>query len=193
MDIRKIIFPNTSNLQKRTIGYSFFYLIILFIFLSFIGWIWEVSLYLIISHKFINRGILLGPWLPIYGLGGIFLFFILYRFKNHPLYVFLFSVIVCSLLEYFTSWFLEKKWGVRWWDYSNNILNLNGRICLLCSLGFGIGAVLILYIFIPIFEYLYDKIPPKVRITISLILLILFIIDGAYSAVSPNNGNGITY
>lgn len=126
---RRII-PKNSRLKHKTIGFSFFYFIWLFLFLSFLGWLWEVCLYLIIEQGFVNRGILLGPWLPIYGAGGLFLFFLLYRFKRHPIWIFVTATIICSGLEYFCSWFLEKLWNIRWWDYSDYWGNLNGRICL---------------------------------------------------------------
>ena len=109
----KIIPPN-SQLKHKTIGFSFFYFIWLFSFLSLIGWLWEVCLYLVRDHQFVNRGILSGPWLPIYGAGGLFLYFLLYRLKNHPLLVFLLAAAICSALEYFCSWFLEQLWGIRW-------------------------------------------------------------------------------
>lgn len=187
------ITPPTSRLTHKTIGYCFFYYIWLFTFLSFAGWLWEVCLYLVTTGRFVNRGILTGPWLPIYGAGGLFLFFLLYRLKKHPVFVFLLAAAVCSALEYFCSWFLEKLWGVRWWDYSGYFANLNGRICLLGAAAFGTGALLAIYLLIPWFEKIYEKIPPRIRKTVGILLLLLFVIDGAYAAANPNAGWGITY
>lgn len=189
---RRII-PKNSRLKHKTIGFSFFYFIWLFLFLSFLGWLWEVCLYLIIEQGFVNRGILLGPWLPIYGAGGLFLFFLLYRFKRHPIWIFVTATIICSGLEYFCSWFLEKLWNIRWWDYSDYWGNLNGRICLPAGILFGIGALLTIYLLIPWFEYIYEKIPPRIRKTVGIILFLLFIADAAYAAAIPNIGRGITY
>lgn len=191
MDSRTLI-PKNSRLRSKTIGFSFIYYIWLFLFLSAIGWLWEVWLCLITDHEFINRGILFGPWLPIYGAGGLFLYFLLYRLKNHPVSIFFLAAIVCLILEYFCSWFLEKLWGIRWWDYSGYFWNINGRICALGGLVFGVGALLTIYILIPWFEPLYEKIPPRIRKTVGLILLFLFIIDAAYAAAAPNIGKGIT-
>ena len=133
MDSRKII-PNNSRLYSKTIGFSFSYYIILFLLFSFIGWAWEVGLCLILQQKFVNRGVLFGPWLPIYGTGGLFLYFLLYRLKKHPIVIFLLAVIICSALEYLAGYMLEQIWGVRWWDYSDYFMNLHGHICLLFSL-----------------------------------------------------------
>lgn len=185
--------PSNSRLKNKTTGFSFFYYIWLFSFLSILGWLWEVSLYLITSQTFVNRGILTGPWLPIYGAGGLFLYVLLYRIKKHPLGVFFLSTVICSILEYFCSWFMEQMWQIRWWDYSHFRFNLNGRISLITSISFGIAALLLVYLLVPGFEKLYEKIPSGIRKTVGIILLFLFIADATYAAMTPNIGKGITY
>lgn len=151
-----------------------------------IGWLWEVGLYFVLDQRFVNRGILMGPWLPIYGGGGLFLYFLLYRLKKYPLLIFLLAALVCSALEYFCSWFMEELWGRRWWDYSDYFMNLDGRVCLLGAVVFGAGALLLVYFFVPRFEKLYEKLPPRIRKTAGLILLLLFLADAAYAAAAPN-------
>lgn len=179
-------------MYTKTVGFTFFYSIWFFLTLSMVGWLWEVLLYLILDSRFVNRGILFGPWLPIYGAGGLLMYLLLYRLKKHPLLVFLLAVVICSAIEYFCSWFLEELWGIRWWDYSDYFMNLNGRICLLGAVVFGAGALILVYLFIPWFEKLYQKLPPSIRKRVGLILLLLFLIDATYAAVSPNFGPGIT-
>lgn len=192
MDTRTII-PDNSRLRHKTFGFSFFYYIWLFLFLSFLGWLWEAALLLVFEHQFVNRGFLFGPWLPIYGAGGLFLYFLLYRMKKHPVFLFLLAIVVCLSLEYFCSWFLERQWGIRWWDYSGSFGNLNGRICVSGGLAFGIGALLLIYFLIPRFELLYEKIPVRLRKAAGILLLLLFLADAAYAAAVPNTGTGITY
>lgn len=172
---------------------SFDYYILLFFLVSFLGWIWEVCLYLVKEGKFVNRGILTGPWLPIYGMGALFLYFLLKRWKKRPVAVFLISMIVCSVLEYASGCLLEKMWGVKWWDYSDMPLNLNGHICILSSIMFGVGGMILIYFLMPLYKKIYQKSSAKARTTIGLLLLLIFIIDAAYSADFPNAGNGITY
>lgn len=191
-DIRKLI-PKSSRLRHKTVGFSFFYYIWFFLFLSFLGWLWEVLLYLVTEHRFVNRGVLFGPWLPIYGAGGLFLYFLLSRLKKHPVRIFLLAALLCSGLEYFCSWFLERLWNIRWWDYSGYFGNLNGRICLLSALLFGVAALALVYLLLPASEKLYEKIPPRVRKTVGWLLLLLFLADAAYAAVAPNVGRGISY
>ena len=156
--------------RKKT-THEFDYYVLLFFGLAFIGWLWEVGLYLATEHAFINRGVYRGPYLPIYGAGGLAL---------------------CSGLEYFTSWFLERLWGIRWWDYSGHAWNLNGRICLLGAVVFGLGGTGLVCLLLPLYERLYQRIAKKWRIVLCLILLAMFIADATYCAVRPNTGRGIS-
>ncbi|MCM1388183.1 MAG: putative ABC transporter permease [Bacillus sp. (in: Bacteria)] len=172
---------------------TFDYYILLFFLVSFLGWMWEVCIYLVREKRFVNRGITIGPWLPIYGAGALFLYFLLRKQAKKPVRVFFFSMIVCSVLEYASGCFLEKMWGVKWWDYSDMFLNLNGHICLISCLMFGVGGVFLVSVVIPVYTALYDKIPSKARLFVSLVLLLLFVADAAYSADIPHMGRGITY
>lgn len=174
-------------------GFSFDFYLLLFFLVSFLGWVWEVCIYLAKERQFVNRGILTGPWLPIYGAGALFLYFLLNRWKKNPVSVFLVSMLVCSVLEYGAGYFLEKTWGVKWWDYSDMPFNLNGHICFLSSLMFGAGGVLLVSFLIPLYTKLYQKLPKRAGIAVGLFLLVLFVIDAAYSADFPNAGRGITY
>ena len=103
---------------------DFDYYVLLFFCLAFVGWLWEVLLFLLTDHAFINRGVYRGPYLPIYGVGGVLLCFLLRRYRGKPFLVFALSMVVCSVLEYLTSYLLEVRWGIRWWDY---------RPCLACQ------------------------------------------------------------
>lgn len=181
-----------NNNDKDIIGRFDFY-VLLFFMISFIGWLWEVLLYLYMEQRFVNRGILFGPWLPIYGAGGLLMFLLLHKLKKRPFLVFTLSLVICSVLEYLMSWFLEALWGVRWWDYSGYFMNISGRICLLSSIMFGVGGVAILYLLVPLLDKLYLKIPAKARKIICILLLLLFVLDATYAADFPNNGSGISY
>lgn len=172
---------------------SFDFYVILFFLLSFIGWLWEVAIYLVTEHAWINRGIYLGPYLPIYGAGGLLLWFLLHRLHEKKLLTFLLAAAVCSVVEYVTSVFLEWKWGMRWWDYSEFAMNLNGRICLLGAVCFGLGGMLLNCYLMPEYMRLYHKITPKRRMILCGILLVIFVLDATYCAISPNRGHGIAW
>ncbi len=181
-----------NNVCRPTIRTFDFY-VLLFFLLSFIGWLWEVGIYLVKEHTWINRGVYLGPYLPIYGAGGLLLWFLLHRFHEKKFQTFLMSAVVCSVVEYGTSAFLEWRWGMRWWDYSGYAMNINGRICLLGAVCFGLGGMLLNCYFIPVYMWLYHKIPPKRRMLLCAILLTVFVLDATSCAISPNRGHGIAW
>lgn len=184
---------HSENMKKKLSSDRFYFYVLLFFITAFAGWLWEVLLYLFTKHAFINRGVYEGPYLPIYGVGGLLLCMLLYRIRKKPLTVFMLSMVICTVLEYLTSLFLEKKWGIRWWDYSSHFLNLNGRVCLLGAIVFGLGGTALVCLFLPFYEKLYSRITPKWRIIASIFLLLLFITDGAWCALHPNTGVGISF
>lgn len=128
----------------------------LFITYAFIGWVMEVVWNLITDKKLVNRGFLIGPYCPIYGVGCLLLIILLDRFKHDPVLLFFMSIIVCSILEYSTSYIMEKLFKARWWDYSEYKFNLNGRICAATMIPFGILGVLVVYYLNPVFVNIID-------------------------------------
>ena len=172
---------------------DFFYYVWLFLLLSIFGWLWEGFLYLFKDDIYVNRGFLTGPWLPIYGMGGVMLELLFHRWRDRPLLTFVSSMLLCTLLEYLTGWYLELTWGVKWWDYSDMPWNLHGRICLLSSLLFGVGGLLIVWLISPLLYSLYRRVSIKARAALGLLVIAVFVADAAYSAIIPHVGTGITY
>ena len=156
------------------------YILLFFIF-SFIGWVVEVLEGIINKRGFINRGFLVGPICPIYGISCLVMLFLLNRYENDYLILFLLGMVICTLIEYFTSLILEKIFNTRWWDYSDHKINLNGRVCLETMLLFGLSGILLMKIFKPPFNKLLDIIPFNIKLIISIVLLILLIIDLCFS------------
>lgn len=150
---------------------------ILFFIYSFLGWIMEVTLTLITDKKFVNRGFLLGPCCPIYGCGCILLNILLHNYTNNILVLFILTMFTCSLLEYITSFLMEKIFKLRWWDYSQMKFNINGRICLETMTPFSILGVLAIKYATPFFITNINKLSEKTILIISIILITLFIID----------------
>lgn len=173
--------------------YSVWSVVLMFFSLSFVGWLWEVGLHLIADGEFVNRGVLHGPWLPIYGTGSVMMLLLLNRFRRKPVLEFALAVALCGTVEYFTSVYLEFAHnGTRWWDYTGYFLNLNGRICAEGLLVFGIGGMAIVYVLAPFLDGLFRRVPPKMLMAAGLILLALFAADQVYSSGHPNMGKGIT-
>ena len=155
----------------------FFTIFFLFIIVSFIGWIVEIVYTFIEKREITNRGFLLGPYCPIYGIGALFILFTLQKYKNDIFALFIMSVLIATTLEYITSYIMEKIFRARWWDYSHLPFNLNGRVCLLNSVLFGVGALLFLDILYPFLYYILKNIPPIIFYPIIILLFIIFIID----------------
>ena len=151
-----------------------------------------MSLHLVQDHVFVNRGTMFGPWLPIYGVGGTMVLVVLKRFREKPILTFLLTFILCGIVEYVTSWFLEYTRGTKWWDYSGYLLNINGRVCLEGLLIFAIAGSACIYIIGPLFDDLYNKLPVRIRWCFAGVLLALFGADLVYSHFNPNTGKGIT-
>ena len=157
--------------------YSLSYLFIIFIFYAFAGWIVESIFVYFCIKKLMNRGFLIGPYCPIYGLGCLLFILLLNKYLDDPIVIFILAITICSILEYTASWLMEKLFKARWWDYSNKKFNLNGRICLENMVCFGIGALSVLYIAHPLLKPILFSIPVKIINIIAIILAIIFIID----------------
>ena len=161
--------------------------------LAVFGWLWEGFLYLFKDDMYVNRGFLTGPWLPIYGIGGVMLEVLFHRWRDRPVLTFVSSMAVCTMLEYAAGWYLELTWGVKWWDYSAVPWNLHGRVCLYGSIFFGLGGLLLVWLVSPLFYSLYCRIPWRIQAGAGILLLLLFTADASYSAMRPHVGLGVTY
>lgn len=173
--------------------YSLSSLAVIFFVFSFIGWIWEISLRLITDGILINRGSLHGPWIPIYGFGGLSILLILYRYRNNIYKHFVYSMVVAGILEYSASLMLETiHHGKKWWDYSGYFLNLNGRVTLEGLIAFAIGGILAACFVGPLIDdFLKKRNKRNVRL-ICILIGLLFLADTGYSTIHPNQGKGIT-
>ena len=153
--------------------------IVYFFLASFLGYIYECLAMVLWTGKWDNRGFLFGPIIPIYGTGalaGALLFG--YGYKNYtPLSVFLISVFASAILEYVVHWALEKMFHAYWWDYSKAPFNINGRISLLTSLGFGVAGLVVVYLINPFLLGFLSKISPLVLQITALIMVALFSAD----------------
>ncbi len=152
-----------------------------FIIYAFFGWLLEVICKLIEKKRFINRGFLLGPICPIYGYGVLAIIILIGSLKGDILAVFLKSILVCSILEYFTSYFMEKLFKARFWDYSHHKYNLNGRICLETMIPFGLLGVLVVYIIHPPIANLLSQFSLQTKSIIATIIFIIYLADNVFS------------
>ena len=167
--------------------------IFLFFTASFVGFAWEVLLHLILHGHFFNRGFFYGPWLPVYGTGAVLIFSLLHKKRNRPVLCFFFSALIGAATELFTGWLLDTFFHNRYWDYTNEFLNINGYICLYSILGFAFAGMLFTCFAAPFLLTKWNKLQLKIRHRILSVLLLLFIVDVAAAVIFPNSGKGITY
>lgn len=153
-------------------------LFLVFFLYSVLGYILEVSVTTKDIKKInLSRGFLIGPYIPIYGTGAIIMSLLLTKYQTDLILLFVMGTIICTVLEYFTSYLMEKVYKLRWWDYTNEKYNLNGRVCLKNSILFGLGGVLIIKFINPLIEKLFTLTPNIVLIVLSVIFFIIFITD----------------
>lgn len=152
-------------------------LFLLFIIYSFLGWVMEEILVSVKEKKIVDRGFLIGPICPIYGCGALLITIVLAKYHSDIPVLFILATVLGAALEYFTSYIMEKLFKVRWWDYSHDKYNLNGRICLKTSIGFGILGVLMVHFLNPFFTHLLSLVPNTILQTIAIILAVLLVVD----------------
>lgn len=156
------------------------YILYFFIY-AFLGWVLEVICKLFEKKKFVNRGFLIGPICPIYGYGVLGIVLLIGNNTNDILSVFLKAIFICSILEYVTSYLMEKLFKARWWDYSKRKFNINGRICLETMLPFGLLGCFIVYFLHTLVKRFVSLFNPALVIVISIILFVIYIIDSIVS------------
>lgn len=161
-----------------------------FIFFSFLGWVWESIFCTAKEKKWADRGFLFGPICPIYGSCVVALILLFGRLSllSDPSFPIWITFIICyvgsAVAEFVTSWYLEKRFHARWWDYSRLPLNIQGRICVPVSICFGLVGILVVKYLIPFVTVMHAMIPAAVYEVLALILAALFGADFALTEAS---------
>jgi len=166
---------------------NFQYLLLYFLIYSLLGWLMETAYAVYEFGHFVKRGFLFGPICPIYGYGAIILILFLSKYKNNSFKLFFLSAIIFSLFEYTVGFALDAMFASKWWDYSNEFFNLNGRISVMFSFVWGISAILFLNHIHPFIHKKISNILSKLPYTLFKALLysssILFLADTFYSSI----------
>jgi len=161
------------------------FLVIYFSFFAFLGWIIECVFCFISEKELVNRGFLYGPFVPLYGFGALSVLAISHYASPLPILIIVaLCTVFITLLEYISSFILEKYFSLRLWDYSDNAFNLKGRVCLKFSL-FWMIMIFIQIIFLQHYTAeLIHAINLKYQYVIASFLVIYFVIDFIYSSHS---------
>ena len=158
-------------------GFTLYYLFFSFVLYSFFGWIWECCFVSFKSKRWINRGFLNGPFIPIYGFGGTMIYMAVHPVEYNATYVFLTGMLVATLLEYLTSYMMEKLFHAKWWDYSNYKYNFRGRICLVASFFWGFLSILLVDILQPFVDSIITAIPRRTGEVAGVALIAALVTD----------------
>ena len=147
---------------------------LLFFFYCFCGWVWESCYVSAKQRRWVNRGFLHGPLLPIYGSGAIIILFVTLPVADNFWLVYLLGTLAATALEYVVGAVMEQLFKVRYWDYSNQKLNLNGYICLSSSIAWGFFSILLVRVIHPPVERLVLDIPAALTAPLTLALMAAF-------------------
>lgn len=158
------------------------YLFLIFLAGCFIGWLYEEIFYWITEGMLRNRGILYGPWLPIYGIGAIGIY-AMKGVKKNPVMLFLVCCLITGVVEYVIGYIGIHFLKMRLWDYRGLFLNLNGIICFRSIVSFAVMGLIFHYILEPEAERAVGKLNAGNVYKICLVLLCLFVADCIISAL----------
>lgn len=176
-------------LDKKTKIAIFCFIIV---FSGVFGFVYEFFFYYFNSgmQTFYYRGANFLPWINIYATGSILIYALTHKLKKHPFFVFLISLLATGILEYISGYGMYKlDNGIRCWDYRNEILsfgNIDGFVCLRSVLIFGLSALFLMYLIIPLFIYLSFKINKKVFFGVGVVLCFIFLLDEMYNLIFAN-------
>ena len=162
---------------------TFIKLLLLFFLGGIFGGLLEIGYQIVTRGDFVLGGFLYGPFRPIYGYGFLIIYLIGKKVNKNPLIIFFISFIVCSIFEYSVSYFLEKIFNAKWWDYNNFYLNINGRICLMVSLFWGLLGLVFVKLILPEYDKIYEKINKKYVHVFLILISIVYTIDTVISLV----------
>lgn len=174
------------NITRKKLPRVYLYFIY-FILFAFIGWLLETCFSFYALGHFTKRGFLYGPLCPIYGWGALILIMFFGRYRKNNLKLFIYAAIVFTAFEYLVSYGMEALFSLKWWDYTEEFMNLNGRVSIFYTFAWGIIAILFINFIYPFFKkklnILLSKIPYKVQVTAVYILFAIFITDTVLSCI----------
>ncbi len=176
------------------IGIELFKVFYCFFIYGTIGWIWESTYASLNEGELINRGFLNGPFIPIYGCAASGILLVFYNpltinltvdksFKTFVI-IFLLGSLTASVIEYVTSFVMEKLFHAKWWDYSNMPLNINGRVSLVSSMFWGLMSLLLVRILHPFILRLIGTFPRKPAEIVGTVIFVIFVIDLVATTIS---------
>lgn len=172
----------TAHAQQLLVAEQAFSNWVLFFFAyAFVGWVWE-SCYVSVKQKhWINSGFLIGPFIPVYGFSITAVLAIVQPFEQTLWQLYITGVVVITIIEFVTSWGMEKLFHARWWDYSDMALNFHGRVALPVSLFWGLGVIFIVRVVHPIVDGWVENISVRFGTFASIFFIAVIMFDLGYT------------
>ena len=168
-------------------GLSIYFILMDFYIFAFVGWVYESTFVTIRDRKPINRGFLVGPMIPLYGFGAVSVYILLRPFSKCASLLYVMGMVVATVLEYLASWLLETLFHAKWWDYSKEPYNFQGRIALIPSMFWGILSLLMFDVFQPAANWAMSLIPERIGKNLLAVFLVITAVDFIYTVITTVN------
>ena len=162
-------FDGEGNVKYTVICEQIYYFVLYFFIYGFVGWCTEVAYATVKQKKFVNRGFLNGPICPVYGVGIGMVVMLLEPMNGTIVSLYVVSTALVTTIEGVTGYLMDKLFHHKWWDYSNQPLNIGGYVCLLFSLAWGVACVLIVRVIHPFVYQMVVMIPVTVGIVFAAV------------------------
>ena len=168
------------------LGYTWIQWLFFFFFYSFFGWCFESTYVSLHEKRFVNRGFIRGPFLPLYGTGALMMLIVSMPFQDNLILTDVAGCVGATVLEYITGTLMWMIWRRRWWDYTGLFWNIDGYVCLRSVLTFAVGGLLLLYILEPVLRKGYDRLERKAVSIAGGSLAVLLLLDCIFSFLFRN-------
>ncbi len=169
------------------LGLSIYFILMNFYVFSILGWVYESIFVSVRTKKPVNRGFLVGPMLPLYGTGATLVYVLLRPVSLYPSLLYVAGMLIATVIEYITSYVLEKLFHAKWWDYSTAPYNINGRIAIIPSMFWGFLTLFLFDVLEPFAKWLIGLIPESTGQKILAVLIVISAIDLTYTVIETIN------
>ena len=163
--------------ERELLGTSLYYIVHWFLLYSFFGWVSESVYMSICNRKLTNRGFMLGPFCPIYGVGALCIYFILQPFSKNILALYIAGAILASVFELIVAKIMQLVFGDVWWDYNDKPFNYKGVLCLESSIAWGLYTVVMFKFLHDIINNIISRYSYRRGIMLGTVAIIIMLID----------------
>lgn len=158
-------------------GRDVYHVVMWFLTYSILGWIVESAYMSVCNRKWTNRGFSRGPFCPIYGVGALTVYFILYPYSHNKVLLFILGAVLATLIEWTTAKIMQKVFGEIWWDYKDKPFNYKGILCLESTIAWGFYTLILFGILQKTVERIVNGIPRGLGEKLGIFIIIVYLLD----------------